>query len=286
MNTKSLWKYTTPKQLELIEELRRDRPYKLPKHYPSWDSLSGLIGILAGTEGAGNETILHNRKLWGHWINSAAPLYCISKNMLQALEQTTLEGVGKIIFNDDWMPCLSCFTVVFPDSCFKPDPERSQMFIKSVCMDFGNWQDDQDWFGFSAITSDDCTTGSRILKVKSEEYRISKSGNPVVDNVAAMIFNCALILEALPQAGEESIALSRKKSKRHQAGDRDLLLPRWIGKDYVRPQIPKPHQGGSHNSPITHWRSGHWRQQVCGAGRGDRKPLWIQPALINGPKSE
>lgn len=286
MNTKNLLKYTTPKQLGLIEGLRRDRPYKLPKHYPSWEYLSESIGILAGTEGAGDETILHNRKLWSHWIDSAAPLYCISKNMLQALEQTTLEGVGKIIFNDDWRPCLPCFMVIFPDSCFKPDPEKPNMFIRSVCVDFGDWQGDQDWFGLAAITSDDCTTGSRILKVKSEEYGISKSGKPVVDSIAAIIFNCALMLEMQPQAKEEPIAQSRKIPKRHQRRDRDQLLPRWIGKDCIRPQSPKSHQGGSHNSPITHWRSGHWRQQAIGVGRGDRRTTWIQPALINGPKPD
>lgn len=74
--------------------------------------------------------------------------------------------------------------------------------------------------------------------------------------------------------------------KPHEKRDRTpVLQPRWIGKDYVRiKSTPSASGGGLHSSPVTHWRSGHWRQQVHGVGRIDRRPQWIQPMLINGPK--
>lgn len=43
---------------------------------------------------------------------------------------------------------------------------------------------------------------------------------------------------------------------------------------------------GSHASPEAHWRRGHWRQQVHGHGRSDRKLIWIEPTLVNPSGSE
>lgn len=42
----------------------------------------------------------------------------------------------------------------------------------------------------------------------------------------------------------------------------------------------------SHASPEVHWRRGHWRQQVHGQGRSDRKLIWIEPTLVSPSGSE
>lgn len=40
-------------------------------------------------------------------------------------------------------------------------------------------------------------------------------------------------------------------------------------------------KSGTHESPITHWRRGHWRNQPCGEKLQNSKLIWIQPTLIN-----
>lgn len=44
--------------------------------------------------------------------------------------------------------------------------------------------------------------------------------------------------------------------------------------------------GGTHASPITHWRRGHWRNQVCGEKFSERKMKWIEPVLVNPQHKE
>lgn len=38
---------------------------------------------------------------------------------------------------------------------------------------------------------------------------------------------------------------------------------------------------GHHARPVAHWRRGHWRRQVHGAGRAERKLVFIRPILVN-----
>lgn len=39
---------------------------------------------------------------------------------------------------------------------------------------------------------------------------------------------------------------------------------------------------GTHASPEPHWRRGHWRMQVFGKGREQRKRLFIRPIFVRG----
>lgn len=41
-------------------------------------------------------------------------------------------------------------------------------------------------------------------------------------------------------------------------------------------------QSDDRRGPSAHWRRGHYRRQPHGAGRADRKLIWIRPALIGG----
>lgn len=45
-------------------------------------------------------------------------------------------------------------------------------------------------------------------------------------------------------------------------------------------------RGGTHASPVTHWRRGHWRNQVCGERFSDRRMKWIEPVLVNPQQKE
>lgn len=36
-----------------------------------------------------------------------------------------------------------------------------------------------------------------------------------------------------------------------------------------------------HGHIATHWRRGHWRNQVDGPARSLRKPIWVMPVIVN-----
>jgi hypothetical protein len=63
---------------------------------------------------------------------------------------------------------------------------------------------------------------------------------------------------------------------------KQIITPRMIGADY-KPKTIRQESTGTHASPTTHWRSGHWRQQLIGKKENpDHKTIWIEPVLVNG----
>jgi hypothetical protein len=58
-----------------------------------------------------------------------------------------------------------------------------------------------------------------------------------------------------------------------------------VGKSQYRPS-QKPHyhiaQDTGRKLP-KHWRAGHWKRQVIGMKRGERKLIWIEPYETYGP---
>lgn len=56
----------------------------------------------------------------------------------------------------------------------------------------------------------------------------------------------------------------------------------WIGNDYRQPQIRRSPQGGSHASPQTHWRTGHWRFIPTSRNSEETRPVWVRPTIVNG----
>lgn len=60
------------------------------------------------------------------------------------------------------------------------------------------------------------------------------------------------------------------------------LSPIIIGENY-RIKRERVESTGTHASPQTHWRSGHWRQQPIGKrDNPEYKTIWIEPVLVNG----
>lgn len=60
------------------------------------------------------------------------------------------------------------------------------------------------------------------------------------------------------------------------------LSPIIIGENY-RIKRERVEATGTHASPQTHWRSGHWRQQPIGKrDNPEYKTIWIEPVLVNG----
>jgi len=69
------------------------------------------------------------------------------------------------------------------------------------------------------------------------------------------------------------------RSNKIKASERSIKI---IGESY-KPRIKyvSSASNGTHDSPITHWRRGHWRNHRCGKQLQDTKLIWIKPVLIN-----
>jgi hypothetical protein len=63
------------------------------------------------------------------------------------------------------------------------------------------------------------------------------------------------------------------------------IPPLIIGENYlIKTKREATGESRPHGSPVTHWRSGHWRCQPCGSkDNRDYKTIWIEPMLINKP---
>lgn len=60
--------------------------------------------------------------------------------------------------------------------------------------------------------------------------------------------------------------------------------PIWIGlEERFSPLVKKqPQGGGTHASPVTHWRRGHWRMVGGNSNADESRLTWIRPTIVNG----
>jgi hypothetical protein len=110
-----------------------------------------------------------------------------------------------------------------------------------------------------------------------------ESFNPV--KKVDFLFNLFLYKESVENTATETelvIPQSRGFGTAKNTNQKQIIIPRMIGADY-KPKTIRQESTGTHASPTTHWRSGHWRQQLIGKKENpDHKTIWIEPVLVNG----
>jgi hypothetical protein len=111
-----------------------------------------------------------------------------------------------------------------------------------------------------------------------------------IDEMFTIAFGTFMVMNARPQLVERG-ELIRRVTKAGQT--REFWTPNIIGPKYkLKREVPKIIDGkfvydgqrehGTHASPRMHWRRGHHRFQAHGAGRRERKEIWVEPTLIGG----
>lgn len=141
------------------------------------------------------------------------------------------------------------------------------------------------------------------LAIRSDEYQIKKADidekykkieTDFVTSVDKIILQTLLYLQLYPNDIELVQTLPEAKgigfgrnSKITPKTNKNVLV---IGNKFVQKRDYTPHtnsvcKGGSHASPSTHWRIGHYRKVPCGKNGQDRKITWIRPVLVN-PSNE
>ena len=96
--------------------------------------------------------------------------------------------------------------------------------------------------------------------------------------------NFLLWQQSMHDKGEEVIELDAPtKTMGFGKNSKQIIVPRVIGEGYKPKVIRNYDPQGTHASPRTHWRRGHWRQQPVGARKDPKhKTIWVEPVLVNG----
>lgn len=102
------------------------------------------------------------------------------------------------------------------------------------------------------------------------------------DQSLNLVYNIFLYLQSAPDDFEEVSRGDTKATatgKGFGTGGQNQGTPVMIGgKRYAK----RPSMGGSHVSPTSHWRRGHWRNQPYGSKDSPSYRLkWIEPTLVN-----
>lgn len=93
-------------------------------------------------------------------------------------------------------------------------------------------------------------------------------------DAARFVFNTIYAMSARPEYVEQGERVGHKKKSQSE-----IWTPNIIGRKYaVKSHTFADRQGNTR----LHWRRGHFRQQVFGIGRTQRKTIWIEPMMVGG----
>jgi hypothetical protein len=276
-----------------VSAVRERFPYRLPRGYPSWNLLSAIAGIMLASDPSkapDHGTGLHCF-LWQAWLRGY-PLYCLSTELLRQFEQTDTDGLAALI-SEDWQPPAPLFLLALPENaivspyghsvayvlvCIQT-PELPQLILtehpRQISISFTD-SNETVWVSGTGFSD------NQIIRARNElgGAPTSNEDHQWLAEIFAIALQCALALTYLPELVEDHQAVPAQGKPHKPGSKKPVLYPRWIGRNFERPRMLGTTTRGHHRSPIAHWRRGHWRRQVCGEGRQDRRLQWIRPTLI------
>lgn len=92
------------------------------------------------------------------------------------------------------------------------------------------------------------------------------------DKLCVLVFNLLYAMAAKPEYVE-----SGHKIGRHKKSNSEIWSPNIVGRKFA---VKRAAEAGTHASPRTHWRRGHFRHQPFGKGLTEHKIIWLEPMLI------
>lgn len=293
--------------------------YKIPPGYKQWDKLSySIAGQVALIEkfyvDSVSNYISHRLALW---MIKDAPIYCLNKDLIGSLMETTLDNLEKIL--PDLPVALPTFLILLPKEGLqtpqgdyieymvvhasqKHRPEDSEgasskypgieiknlkhessLLIDCSAIDSGNFI----WFSGVNLEAD----GS-ISFEEGENLGVAHMSQDDLNftNSLRILFVQILLLltyepDLLTDSSEADLPTKgRGFSKLSKDTKTAYRYPRWLGKNYKTTTESSNFQGGTHKSPETHWRKGHFKKVAIGKERTDRKVVWIRPVLVNSDR--
>ncbi|GAA6622877.1 hypothetical protein [Scytonema sp. NUACC26] len=113
----------------------------------------------------------------------------------------------------------------------------------------------------------------------------SDSEAQLTNTISSLLIQSLLVAQHYPEwsdreenggggFGKTSVPKSSRK-------ENTWLNPKWIGNLYVKAHKPRKDLGGTHASPTSHTRRGHWRNQAYGEKWSQRRMIIIQQTDVN-----
>lgn len=124
---------------------------------------------------------------------------------------------------------------------------------------------------------------------------------PAAAIAVALVGNALCYLSAAPEVSEPSLPADAplitatalltgtpkvQQKARAELLDRGISVIRWLGPRQAASMSSGRGGGGASGRHAAHWRRGHWRRQAHGAGRLERKLVWIAPMMVGAGKAE
>ncbi|NJR41011.1 MAG: hypothetical protein HC781_21930 [Leptolyngbyaceae cyanobacterium CSU_1_4] len=279
--------------------------YKLPKGYASWDTLSAIAALCVDGE---PKKDLHldpaantHRLAWKWWVEDNLPTYCLSNELLRDFELTDIDGLAKLL-DDSWIAPLPGMLLLLPNSSICTADGQPVPYVLVMVSDgknktpfqtehsrqislFFSDQSEATW-----VTGFGLGTGKILFRPNNKlgTEAIALEDEIFLANMRSIVLQTVLALSYLPElidADEPDATPNAPIGFGKKEHDRpSYRFPRWVGKNYQRQKsnIPSGKSRGTHVSPETHWRRGHWRLQSHGVGMKERKLIRIKPMLISG----
>ena len=299
---------------DLLAKIRIDRTYKMPPNYINWQILSGIVAIAISTCSPDYAKIdvsafIHSYRT-ALWFAQNAPIYCLTPEIIEAFDRT--DALHKPSILAGWQPSLPTFMLAIPKGLIYT-PEGGKIDCLTVsCSDSirpewnrGRWKnieiepfnlkhslyfqictiDTQEtvWTSGTAIGLDGAliydetsSIGKHTMSVADKEF-VQRIRNLVINILLALEFSPSLLTDAT-----EAEAKAKSKGFANKQTSSSARYPRWLGKNYQSKSVLSAAKG-THCSPCTHWRRGHWRLLESGEGKRwkEARRLWIEPVLVN-----
>lgn len=132
-------------------------------------------------------------------------------------------------------------------------------------------------------TTLEVVTASKDEEVEEKVRKQEAQWNRAMNRLGIKLL---LAVTARPQLIEVGAQARPERIKRGFVVKEALWHPNVIGRGYRIKRDPDYQPIGTHASPVMHWRKGHWRTQKYGPGWSKLKVIWIEPMLVNAPKTE
>jgi hypothetical protein len=312
---KSVWQQAKRRALESpeLKDLTRRR-YRDPKGYMAHrEAMLGLTlpMVMAQQPGWGKRLGQGSSRsllMLGHEaMLRQAPSYWLAQPLFEAFLKSDLPPqVGEL------RQVIPAGILFLPPGLLTPDSEplrwviflhlRAGERIQTFCYGDCVWSDDSNppericWAATTETTTtysstffpvDETAPDQRILiegleALTPDQQERERQFARRVDSLVLQTLLAVQILPELMQVGGQ-VGFAKTDPSRHQPrkGELTWANPNWIGQGYRAPTERKPPQGGSHASPVCHWRRGHYKRVPIGRrDEGRRKWIWVQPTLV------
>ena len=297
--------HSNAKNSDIYKKLTR-RKYRPVNGYENWLDIMleftvALDGSARRIETLGlNPLMLLTIELINNYQVKHSPTYWLDKNLANTLKQCDIpEGItelpaciphGLILFPTEYAPLDkqgdSINWILF--SQMKAGEQFPAIIVgKQYAVSEPIKNDCILWVSQTketALYSGGITSDFKYHSVNPTEIALLSDDKNLTEEISNLLLQSLLVAQWYPEyteVAESGTGFSKQRTHRSIKKENSWLNPKWIGDLYKkRPKTPTPYQGGTHVSPITHTRRGHWRNQAYGSKWSEHRMILIEPTEV------